>query len=246
MKKTLFALCLSASMALAAGPKPAAKPTAPPTGGAAAPVEPPKPLTADEKQKALYALGVMVAQRTPMGQSGFNAEDLAEVVAGFSDNSQKKDLKFKPEEWSPKIDQVLQEQSKIRAAKSKEEGAGFLAKAEKEAGAQKLPSGLIYFETQAGTGALPTAADTVKVHYKGTLIDGKEFDSSYKRGTPAEFPLGGVIKCWTEGVAKMKVGGKARLVCPSDIAYGDRGAGGDIPPGAVLNFEVELLEIKGK
>jgi FKBP-type peptidyl-prolyl cis-trans isomerase FkpA len=86
----------------------------------------------------------------------------------------------------------------------------------------------------------------VKVHYKGTLTNGTEFDSSYKRGTPAEFPLGGVIKCWTEGVAKMKVGGKARLVCPPEIAYGDRGAGGAIPPNSVLNFEVELLSIAGK
>ena len=92
-------------------------------------------------------------------------------------------------------------------------------------------------------GAQPAATDTVKVHYRGTLTDGKEFDSSYKRGEPAEFPLNRVIPCWTEGVQKMKVGGKAKLTCPPAIAYGERGAGGVIPPNATLQFEIELLEI---
>ena len=92
-----------------------------------------------------------------------------------------------------------------------------------------------------GTGASPAATDTVKVHYKGTLPDGKEFDSSYKRGQPAEFPLNRVIKCWTEGVQRMKVGGTAKLVCPSAIAYGERGVSGLIPPNATLLFEIELL-----
>ena len=96
------------------------------------------------------------------------------------------------------------------------------------------------------SGASPTASDKVKVHYRGTLPDGKEFDSSYKRGEPIEFPLSGVIKCWTEGVQRMKVGGKAKLTCPPAIAYGERGAGGAIPPNATLLFEVELLAINGK
>ena len=108
----------------------------------------------------------------------------------------------------------------------------------------KTPSGLIYTELKPGSGPSPTATDTVKVNYRGTLADGTEFDSSYKRGQPAEFPLNRVIACWTEGVQKMKVGGKAKLVCPPSIAYGDRGAGGAVPPGATLTFEVELLEIK--
>ena len=94
-----------------------------------------------------------------------------------------------------------------------------------------------------GAGASPVASDVVKVHYRGTLANGTEFDSSYKRGEPAQFPLGGVIPCWTEGVQKMKVGGKAKLTCPPSIAYGSRGAGGVIPPNATLQFEVELLEI---
>lgn len=108
-------------------------------------------------------------------------------------------------------------------------------------------SGLVFESIKDGTGASPKATDTVKVHYKGTFPDsGKEFDSSYKRGEPIEFPLQGVIPCWTEGVQLMKVGGKAKLTCPASIAYGARGAGGVIPPNATLNFEVELLGIKGQ
>ncbi len=120
----------------------------------------------------------------------------------------------------------------------------LLAAAAKEPGAATTPSGLVYRSIKDGTGPSPTVTDRVKVHYRGTFADGREFDSSYKRGEPAEFPLGGVIKCWTEGVQRMKVGGKAKLTCPSQIAYGERGAGGGlIPPNAALQFEVELLAI---
>ena len=118
-----------------------------------------------------------------------------------------------------------------------------LTAAAKEPGAVTTPTGLVYRSLKDGTGASPTAADTVKVNYRGTFPDGREFDSSYKRNEPAQFPLGGVIPCWTEGVQRMKVGGKAKLTCPAAIAYGSRGAGGSIPPNATLHFEVELLEI---
>ena len=107
-------------------------------------------------------------------------------------------------------------------------------------------SGLVFKLMKAGTGARPAATDTVKVHYRGTLLDGTEFDSSYSRGSPAEFPLNRVIKCWTEGVQMLQVGGAAKLTCPPAIAYGERGAGGVIPPNATLNFEVELLGISGR
>ena len=121
------------------------------------------------------------------------------------------------------------------------------AKAAKEPGAVVTASGLVFKSIKDGSGASPKATDTVKVHYRGTFPDGKEFDSSYKAGGPIEFPLSGVIKCWTEGVQMMKVGGKARLTCPGSIAYGERGAGGGlIPPNATLVFEVELLGISGK
>ena len=121
------------------------------------------------------------------------------------------------------------------------------ANAAKEPGAVVSASGLVYRSLKDGSGASPSATDSVKVHYRGTFPGGKEFDSSLARGKPAEFPLNGVIKCWTEGVQRMKVGGKARLTCPASIAYGERGAGGGlIPPNATLHFEVELLGISGK
>jgi len=118
-----------------------------------------------------------------------------------------------------------------------------LSKAATEPGAQKTSSGLIYRELNPGTGPSPHATDVVKVHYRGTLSDGTEFDSSYKRNQPAEFPLNRVIPCWTEGVQIMKVGGKSRLTCPSAIAYGEAGSPPVIPPGATLTFEIELLGI---
>jgi FKBP-type peptidyl-prolyl cis-trans isomerase FkpA len=119
----------------------------------------------------------------------------------------------------------------------------YLDKAAAEPGATKTASGLVYRELRAGTGASPKASDTVKVNYRGTLVDGTEFDSSYKRNEPISFPLSGVIPCWTEGVQKMKVGGKSQLVCPASIAYGERGSPPVIPGGATLIFEVELLGI---
>lgn len=121
-----------------------------------------------------------------------------------------------------------------------------LEAAAKEPGAVVTASGLVYLSMKAGTGDSPKASDTVKVNYRGTFPDGREFDSSYKRNQAIEFPLRNVIPCWTEGVQLMKVGGKAKLTCPSAIAYGSRGAGSAIPPNATLLFEVELLGINGK
>ena len=119
----------------------------------------------------------------------------------------------------------------------------FAQEAAKEAGAKVTPSGLVFRSLQEGQGASPMATDKVKVHYRGTFPDGREFDSSYKRNKPIDFPLNAVIPCWTEGVQLMKVGGKAKLTCPPAIAYGARGAGGVIPPNATLQFEVELIAI---
>jgi len=110
--------------------------------------------------------------------------------------------------------------------------------------AETLPSGVKVTHTLIGSGANPKASDAVKVHYRGTLANGTEFDSSYKRGQPATFPLSRVVPCWTEGMQKIKVGGKATLTCPPATAYGDRGAGGVVPPNATLTFEVELLAIE--
>ena len=123
---------------------------------------------------------------------------------------------------------------------------GTPAAAAKDKNAVTTPSGLVYVSLKDGKGASPAATDTVKVHYRGTFLDGKEFDSSCKRTEPTSFPLNRVIPCWTEGVQRMKVGGKAKLTCPPAIAYGERGAGGVIPPNATLQFEIELLEVAGK
>ena len=130
------------------------------------------------------------------------------------------------------------------AAFSTEDAAASAAA--KEPGAVVTASGLVYRSLKDGSGASPAASDKVKVHYRGTFPDGREFDSSYKRNEAIEFPLSGVIKCWTEGVQRMKVGGKAKLTCPPSIAYGERGAAGVIPPNATLLFEVELLAINGR
>jgi len=121
---------------------------------------------------------------------------------------------------------------------------GLACNAFAAAPAETLPSGVKIVHTVDGTGAQPKASDTVKVHYRGTLADGTEFDSSIKRGTPASFPLNRVVPCWTEGMQKIKVGGKATLTCPPATAYGARGAGNAVPPNATLTFEVELLAIE--
>jgi FKBP-type peptidyl-prolyl cis-trans isomerase FkpA len=133
----------------------------------------------------------------------------------------------------------------VEKGKMTEDPKIYLDKAASEPGAVKTTSGLIYRELKPGTGPSPKATDTVRVHYKGSLVDGTVFDSSYERNEPAEFPLNRVIRCWTEGVQKMKVGGKSQLVCPSDIGYGDRGSPPVIPGGATLVFEIELLGIRG-
>jgi FKBP-type peptidyl-prolyl cis-trans isomerase FkpA len=123
---------------------------------------------------------------------------------------------------------------------------GFLDKAAKEPGSIKTPSGLIYTEVEPGAGASPTATDTVRMHYRGTFMDGTEFDSSYKHSEPVEVPLNKMIPCWTEGVQRMKAGGKARLVCPASIAYGAEGHPPVIPGGATLIFEIALVDVNRK
>jgi FKBP-type peptidyl-prolyl cis-trans isomerase FkpA len=195
-----------------------------------------------EDQKALYALGVDLAKK--LSVFNLSADEYEFVKQGMMDAAAGKKLAAEPEAYTQNINQLYQARMQVAAQKQKELAKPFLENAAKEKDAQKTASGLIYQQIKAGTGAQPKASDIVKVHYTGTLIDGKEFDSSVKRGEPAEFPLGQVIPCWTEGVGKMKVGGKAKLVCPSDIAYGDQGRPPIIPGGATLVFEVELLDVK--
>jgi FKBP-type peptidyl-prolyl cis-trans isomerase FkpA len=192
-----------------------------------------------DEEKTIYALGLSMYRS--LGQFDLSPEELTVLKKALTDAAAGKpavDL----ETWGPKIQGLASARAARIAGKQKALSAAYLAKAAAEPGAQKTASGLVYRELHPGTGASPTATDTVKVNYRGTLVDGTEFDSSYKRGEPAQFPLNGVIKCWTEGVQKMKIGGKSQLVCPADIAYGEGGRPG-IPGGATLVFEIELLQI---
>ena len=230
MKKVLIAVfaCFIAGSAIAADAPKAAAPAAAKSAG----------LTED--QKVLYFLGQAVSSK--IKQFEFSKEESKYIIQGFSEALAGQKSKA-DETYGMKLNAYLAKKQEAIVAKQKSASKPFLDKMAKEKGAVKLPSGVVYIPVKEGTGVNPKATDMVKVHYHGTFPDGKVFDSSVDRGTPAEFPLSGVIPCWTEGVQKIKVGGKARLVCPSDTAYGDQGAGGAIPGGATLVFEVELLEI---
>ncbi len=195
-----------------------------------------------DDQKAFYALGVGLSKQLVQLQP-LSPQEIDLLTAGLSDALSGKPTKADPDQYGTKIREIAQARMKSQAEVEKKKGQEFLEKAAKEKGAKKTESGLVYQEITPGSGDQPKATDTVKVNYRGTLTDGTEFDSSYKRNQPATFPLSGVIKCWTEGLQLMKVGGKAKLVCPSDIAYGDRGSPPTIKPGSTLVFEVELLGI---
>lgn len=198
----------------------------------------PGALTTDD-QKTIYALGLSMAQQ--LSEMGITPAEYALVKQALTDAAAGKPA-LELNAWQPKFGPFAQARSAKMAAAEKVKAKAFLDKAAAEPGATRAPSGLVYRELVAGSGPSPKATDKVRVNYRGTLTNGTEFDSSYKRNAPAEFPLNGVIPCWTEGVQRMKVGGKSKLVCPSEIAYGDQGRP-SIPPGATLVFEIELLAI---
>ncbi len=235
MKLALISLLAAAPAFAADAPKPAAKPAAP------------KETYKNDDERAIYTIGFLLGRNI----APFNLT-LAEtkiVSAGLADaalgTAPKVDVRF----HQPRVNDLLAkrlEATGSAAAKAAEpekiKGRAFTEKWVAENKPQAIPGGGWYLETRAGTGALPAKSDTVKVHYRGTTVEGAEFDSSYKRGEPSSFSLGGVIACWTHGIAMMKVGGAAKLVCPSDAAYGDPGRSG-IKPGATLIFETELIDI---
>lgn len=194
-----------------------------------------------DDDKAFYTIGANQARQ--LGSLGeLSDRDLEMFVQGLRDALAGRELAVDPQQGNGLVRTMVEARQKAASEAEKTAGASFAATYAKKKGAVTTESGLVYVETKAGSGASPAATDKVRVHYHGTLRDGTVFDSSVDRGQPAEFPLNRVIACWTEGVAKMKVGGKSTLVCPPSIAYGDRGTG-RIPPGATLAFEVELLEI---
>lgn len=198
------------------------------------------PLTED--QKVLYAIGASVSRSLTV--FSLTPAEFEFVRQGLTDAQAGKKSDVDLAAYTPKIQELAKARRKMLGEKQVNAGKEFLEKASKEKGAVKTASGMVYTSLTEGKGESPKSDDVVKVNYRGTLVDGKEFDSSYKRNKPLEFKLDNVIKCWTEGVQKMKPGGKAKLVCPPNLAYGDNGAGELILPGATLAFEVELLEFK--
>ena len=194
-----------------------------------------------DDDKTLYALGLALSRN--LSVFSLKPAELDMVQQGLADGVLGKQPQVDFDAYATKIQNLAKARSSAMADVEKKQATEFLDKAAAEKGAKKTSSGLIYTEIKPGTGDSPKASDRVKVHYNGTLRDGTVFDSSVKRGEPATFPLNGVIPCWTEGVQLMKVGGKSKLVCPSSIAYGDRGQPPNIKPGAPLVFEVELIEI---
>jgi FKBP-type peptidyl-prolyl cis-trans isomerase FkpA len=217
MKKTLFALVL----ALGASGSFAADMT--------------------EEQKTIYTLGAIIGKQ--LSVFDLSPEEVQFVIKGLGDSATSGKLAVESDVYGPKVQELANTRRALVASKQVAAGKAFAEKAAAEPGAVKTASGLVYLSVKDGSGVSPATTDTVKANYRGTLADGTEFDSSYKRGQPIDFPLNGVIKCWTEGLQKMKVGGKARLVCPPEIAYGEQGAAGAIPPNATLNFDVELLAV---
>ena len=198
----------------------------------------------DEKGVLSYFTGYQVGKN--FSANGIDALDKDEVLAGISAAKEGKEPRLNEEQRKAAmeaVDEMVKAKAKAKAEAVKVESKKFLEENAKKEGVKVTESGLQYQVIKEGEGAKPKATDTVKVHYKGTLVDGTEFDSSYKRGEPISFPLSGVIKGWTEGLQLMPTGSTYRFFIPSDLGYGDRGAGANIPGGAALIFDVELIEI---
>lgn len=199
--------------------------------------DPPK----TEEERTLYAVGLIVAQQ--LSPFNFTPMELEVVKQGISDALTGQKPYVEIDAYSQKVQALANARRNALGEKLAVEAKAFIEKALQEKGAIKSASGLVYLPRKEGTGSSPAATDRVEVNYSGTLVDGVVFDSSSKRGQPLDVALNSVIKCWTEGLQMMKPGGQARLVCPPEIAYGERGSG-LIPPNATLVFDVELLEVK--
>ena len=201
-----------------------------------------------DDDKTMYALGAFLAQRGQVAAFGFTADELKMVMAGFSDGARGVPSKVDLQEYMPKLQAMAQKRiaatNAATAEVEKKKGKEYLDKIAAKPGIKKLPSGVLMDISAEGTGKNPVPSDRVKVNYKGTTIDGKVFDASEKHGGPYETGVStNIIKCWTDALEFMKPGGKATIYCPPDTAYGDAGRGPEIPPGATLIFEMELVEI---
>jgi FKBP-type peptidyl-prolyl cis-trans isomerase FkpA len=199
-----------------------------------------KPKT--DEQKTLYAIGLSLY--STLSVFNLTPAELEYVKEGLMDAGSGKTPEVNLEAYAGKVQQLALARRKAEGEKQAARFKGFLDKKAKEKGAIKTDSGLVYLSLKEGSGISPGPTDTVKVNYRGTFPDGKEFNNSYGSGGPVEIRLDNAIKCWTEGLQKMKTGGKAELVCPQELAYGEAGAGDVILPGATLVFEVELVEVK--
>jgi FKBP-type peptidyl-prolyl cis-trans isomerase FkpA len=193
-----------------------------------------------DEQKTFYALGLLLGDNVQVFD--LKPEELAIVKAGLTDAVTGAKPQVDIDTFGPKVNDLAKKRAAAGAEDTKRKGQEFADKVALEKDATKTASGIVMRTITAGTGASPTAADVVKVHYEGKLIDGTVFDSSIKRNEPAEFPLGAVVPCWTEALQLMKKGGRSQVVCPAALAYGDRGSPPVIPPGSTLSFEVELLD----
>ena len=194
-----------------------------------------------EDDKAFYYMGVDISENLKFLE--LSEQEAEMIVKGLSDALAGKAGPMDEAVYGPRINAIVRERMAAADARAAAAGNAYLEEMALTKGAVQTDSGLVYIETKAGTGKQPDASSQVVAHYRGTLTDGTVFDSSIDRGEPLQIGLSQVIPCWTEGIAMMKEGGKAQLICPSDIAYGPRGQGA-IPPNAVLNFEVELIEVK--
>ena len=201
-----------------------------------------------QKEKVSYSLGVNLGKNFKMQgidvDQALLIQGMKDAFSGSKTTMTDKDMESCMMAFQQEMMVKSQAKQKIEGEKNMKEGEAFLVANKKKDGVISLPSGLQYKVIKAGTGPKPTASQTVKCHYRGTTIDGKEFDSSYKRGEPTEFPLNQVIKGWTEGIQLMAVGSKYEFYIPANLAYGERGAGGTIGPNATLIFEVELISFK--
>jgi FKBP-type peptidyl-prolyl cis-trans isomerase len=195
-----------------------------------------------EDLETLYALGLAINRQILV--FNLSPAEFALVKQGLADAGAGRGPELDLAPFNQKINELARKRRLARGEKMAAQNAGFLEKAAAEKGALKSESGLVFLPSREGSGARPGQADTVKVHYRGSFPDGSEFANSYAKGEPVELKLAGAIKCWNEGLQKMKTGGKAKLVCPPELGYGDVGAGDLIYPKATLVFEVELLEVK--